>query len=81
MIQKDTTTQIAQRDYYGVNVGRRNTGKYHYKSREIKYKYQDQLVMVEHVPAVLSDALGDTSYVAKFKTMQEVQSFINDCTK
>lgn len=81
MIQDDTTTQKAQRDYYGVNVGRRNNGKYHYKSREIKYKYQDQLVMVEHVPAVLSDALGDTSYVAKFKTMQEVRSFINDCTK
>lgn len=81
MIKDDTTSQKAVRDYYGVNVGRRNHLRYHYKNREITYKYQDALLMVEKVPAVLSDALGDMSFVAKFKTMKEVQEFIEDCTK
>lgn len=64
--------------YYSVYVGRRNNKTYKLSPIEILSKYQEKIVMHEQMPYVLSEAMGDEAFVAKFDTINEVYDFINE---
>ena len=46
-------------------------------NEEIVSRYKNNLVMNERMPDILSGAMGNYTYTARFETMDEVNSFIN----
>lgn len=65
-----------QRKYSCVYASRRDGHTYKNTHTAIMEKYGDAMVMQEKMPAILADALGDTFYMARFKTKKEVEAFI-----
>lgn len=80
MIVYGITSQKLQRNAYGVVVGRRRGYNYQMSVPQLRNQYTHDLVMVDSVPAIFSDTLGDVSLAAKFKAKKEVQQFIDNCT-
>lgn len=80
MIVYGVSSQKVQHDSYGVVVGRRRGRNYLKSVPQLRNQYAHDLVMVDSVPAIFSDTLGDLVLAAKFATMKEVQQFIDNCT-
>lgn len=70
-----TTVRLDNEKFYCVSSSRRD--KYHYlhSNDEIIEKYRFNLCMVGTFPKVLSDDMGDSYYMAKFKIEAEVFEF------
>lgn len=65
-----------RRPYHCVYAGRRDEIVYHHTDEEIKKRYHHDLMMVERMPDILSDDMGNDMYTARFETMDEVNAFI-----
>ncbi len=65
-----------ERKYSCVYASRRDNHQYTHTHEEIMDKYQNDIVMQERMPEILADALGETFYMARFKDLREVKSFI-----
>lgn len=67
------------RPYHCVYVGRRDkyNGIYTNGSTSIFSKYGQSIVMHERMPDLLSSAMGNEFYIARFKTKKEVKDFVN----
>ena len=65
-----------RRPYHCVYAGRRDEIVYHHTDEEIKKRYHHDLMMVERMPDILSDDMGNDTYTARFETMDEVNAFI-----
>ncbi len=65
-----------ERPYHCVYCGRRDGVQYTHSHQEICQKYQFDLVMCERMPDILSGAMGNFTYTARFKTMDEVNEFV-----
>ena len=52
-----------------------------YNYEEIMEKYKNELVMVEDMPEILSAAMGNKAYTAKFKSEEEAIEFAAFVTK
>ena len=67
------------RPYHCVYVGRRDkyNGLYTNGSTSIFSKYGQSIVMHERMPDLLSSAMGNEFYIARFKTKKEVKDFVN----
>ena len=63
--------------YYSVYVGRRYNNTYKNSSDEILSKYHDFITMHEYMPYVLSSAMGDEAFIAKFESISEMNDFIS----
>lgn len=73
----DTTYENQNNEkYYAVYVGRRFNNTYKHSGSEILETYKYNITLHEHMPYVLTSAMGDDAYFAKFKTMEDVQKFI-----
>jgi len=65
-----------ERPYHCVYCGRRDGLTYSHSHEEVVQKYQFDLVMCERMPDILSGAMGNFTYTARFKTMEEVNAFV-----
>lgn len=75
--QDQTDVDTTKRPYICVFASRRDAHTYRHTHQEILNIYRDFLVMEERMPEVLSDAMGNQMYTARFKTMEEVKAFVN----
>lgn len=77
MVCKDATiVSTSDRKYSCVFASRRDEKEYSYSHQEILFKYKDYMVMQERMPEILSHAMGNQMYTARFTTMDEVNKFI-----
>lgn len=65
-----------ERPYHCVYCGRRDGVQYTHSHEEVCQKYQFDLVMCERMPDILSGAMGNFTYTARFETMDEVNAFV-----
>lgn len=78
MVSEDTThIDTSSRPFICVFASRRDGKKYRHSHEEILNIYHHFLVMEERMPQILADAMGNQMYTACFKTMDEVQAFVN----
>ena len=66
--------------YYCAYVGRRNGFNYKNSEAKILARYEGKICMHENMPDIVSAAMGNDMYTARFKTEKEVHSFIEYCT-
>jgi hypothetical protein len=67
--------------YYCVSVGLRDFRRYVHTPEEIHEKYADRIVLEQRLPDVLAMAMGDTIYLARFSTEEEMKAFIEFLTQ
>lgn len=67
-----------QDDYYCVFAGRRDNAEYWMNHEQILQKYQYAIVMSPRIPVALSGAMGNQSYIARFRTEAERDEFLFD---
>ena len=77
MVVNDYSDYYTTRPYYCVYCGRRDGKEYYLNNEEIVSRYKNNLVMNERMPDILSGAMGNYTYTARFETMDEVNNFIN----
>lgn len=78
MVTKGYSEYNHQRPYHCVYCGRRDYIHYRYSHDEIVSKYQFDLVTCERMPDILSGAMGNFTYTARFEKMEQVEKFVND---
>lgn len=76
MVVKGTSEYSQERPYHCVYCGRRDGLTYTHSHEDIVQKYQFDLVMCERMPDILSGAMGNFTYTARFETMEEVEAFV-----
>ena len=52
-----------------------------YSEQDIVDKYKNNLKSIWNVPKALSGCMGDLSFLANFKTQEEMNAFFDDVTK
>ena len=67
--------------YYCVSVGLRDCRRYVHTPEQIHEKYADRIVLEQRLPDVLAMAMGDTIYLARFSTEEEMKEFIQFLTQ
>ncbi|WP_317318551.1 carbamoylphosphate synthase large subunit [Longibaculum muris] len=77
MVTKGYSEYDHHRPYHCVYCGRRDHVLYKHTHNEITTKYQFDLVMCERMPDILSGAMGNFTYTARFETMDEVNAFVD----
>ena len=65
-------------DYYCVFAGRRDNVTYTLSHEDIMGKYAYAIQEAPRVPAALSGAMGNQSYIARFRTSEERDEFLHD---
>lgn len=65
----------AVRPYFCTYTGMRHIAHYKHSSMEVYKKYGQSICMHERMPQILTSAMGDDFYIAKFKTEKEVKEF------
>lgn len=60
-----------------VYVSRKDKYNYVYSHEDILTKFKDQIMISERLPELYSAAMGDYLYIAKFKTEQEKNDFVD----
>ncbi len=66
---------LAEKMQYCVCATRRDKNVYSVPQEEIYKKYNKNLVMVERLPEVLADTMGNMLYIACFDTKKEMDDF------
>ena len=61
--------------YYAACASRRNLANYLHNDEEVLNKYQNKICNYGYYPEVLSGAMGDRFFMAKFDTLEEVMEF------
>ena len=65
--------------YYAACASRRDYVNYEYSDQEILGKYYGKICNYGRYPDVLSGAMGNRFFMAKFDTLEEVEGFRNYC--
>lgn len=76
MVVDGTTNYTTTRPYHCVYCGRRDGLNYSHSHEEIINRYGFALVMSERMPDILSGAMGNFNYTARFETMDQVNEFV-----
>ena len=75
MIAFDGTEIATGEKFYCAFAGRRDDRDYVFCEQHIRDKFNANLKIVGRVPRALSGAMGDTMYVANFKTKEQLDEF------
>lgn len=75
MIAFDKTDLHTGEKYFCAFAGRRDGKHYVFREQDIRDKFRNNLKIVGRVPRALSGAMGDTMYIANFKTQEELDEF------
>ncbi|WP_444328981.1 ATP-grasp domain-containing protein, partial [Paratractidigestivibacter sp.] len=62
--------------YYCVHASRRDIHEYAHSREEVEARYAEPLMSIDRMPDGLADDLGNTAYVARFKTKPELDEFV-----
>ncbi len=81
MIAFDRSTVPQGEHAFCAFAGRRDGKDFVLSHEEILQKYAGQLRMVERIPDVLADAMGNQMYVAVFPTEAKLKAFYKDVLK
>lgn len=65
-------------DYFCVFAGRRDGVQYHLSDDQIKEKYGYGIMQSDRLPDALAPAMGNQSFIARFRTWEEKDQFIKD---
>lgn len=76
MVVDGKSEYVEKRDYYCVYAGRRDEIQYENDHLTIMNKYGKDLLMAERMPDILSGAMGNFTYTARFKTKKAVKEFV-----
>lgn len=77
MIVHDKTTVALSNDkYFCVFVGRRDGRPYKYSHAEVLSKYRANITISDRLPDVLSGAMGNQMYMARFKEESDMKEYI-----
>ena len=75
-------TEVApQEKFYCAYAGRRNGKPFLYSEQDIIDKYKDNIKQIWHVPDALSGCMGNLSFLANFKTKDEMNAFFDEVIK
>jgi len=77
MVTKGYSDYDHHRPYHCVYCGRRDGVAYKHTHEEVINKYRFDMVMCERMPDILSGAMGNFTYTARFETMEEVNEFVD----
>lgn len=77
MVTKGYSEYNHERPYHCVYCGRRDGIVYKHSHEDVVNKYQFDLVMCERMPDILSGAMGNFTYTARFETMDDVNAFVS----
>ncbi|MEG0683540.1 MAG: carbamoylphosphate synthase large subunit [Coprobacillus sp.] len=64
------------RPYFSVYCGRRDCLTYQHTQSEIESQYHLDLITCERMPDILSGAMGNFNFTARFETMDQVNAFV-----
>ena len=78
MIAFDHSTVEGGPHSFCAFAGRRDGKPFVYDHAAIMKKYGEQMKMVERIPDVLSDAMGNQMYMATFPTQKKLDKFYHD---
>lgn len=78
MIAYDSSLVGTGERYYCGYAGRRDGKHFVYSDEEIESMYSDCLKGIERIPEALSAAMGNTMYLATFKTKEELDMFYHN---
>ena len=78
MIAFDDTEKGQGEKFYSAFAGRRDGRNYVYSEQDIRDKFGDKLKVVGRVPDALSGAMGNTMFIANFKTKEEMDDFLQE---
>lgn len=78
MIAFDKSDLNCGEKFYCAFAGRRDGRHYVYREQDIRDKFYNNLKIVGRVPRALSGAMGDTMYIANFKTKAELDDFYKE---
>lgn len=78
MIAYDSTLVPTGEKFYCAYAGRRDGKQFEYSGEDIERKYAANLKAVDRIPDALSAAMGNTMYLANFKTKEEMNAFYKD---
>ena len=81
MIAFDRSTVPEGEHAFCAFAGRRDGKDFVLSHEQLLEKYADQLRMVERIPDVLADAMGNQMYVAVFPTETKLKAFYKDVLK
>lgn len=76
MVTKGYSEYDHHRPYHCVYCGRRNGITYTHSHEDIISQYHFDLVMCERMPDILSGAMGNFTYTARFENMEQVDAFV-----
>lgn len=62
-------------DYFCAFVGRRDNVEYVHSHDDILRDYAAQMQMADRMPDIMSAAMGNQIYIARFRTREEMQAF------
>lgn len=77
MCMYNTVNYSSNRPYFCIYTGRRNGVNYVHSHEEIMSKYGSHVVMHEIMPEILTSAMADINYTARFETEDEMNEFAN----
>lgn len=77
MVVNGTSHYSHHRPYHCIYCGRRDGLSYTHTHQEILDKYQFDMVMCERMPDILSGAMGNWTYTARFPSMEQVNEFVD----
>lgn len=78
MIAYDSTLVATGDKYYCAFAGRRDGKEFVYTEQDIRDKYTENIKQVGRVPEALSNTMGNTLYIASFKTKKQMEEFYSD---
>lgn len=73
-----STTPEPHDDYFCVFAGRRDNVEYHLTHDQIMERYGYAMCQSPRIPEALSGAMGNQSYIARFRTIEERDGFLYD---
>ena len=81
MIAFDRSTLETGDHFFCAYAGRRDGKDFVLDHEAVMEKYGEQMKMVERIPDVLADAMGNQMYVDTFRTKRELDAFYKDVLK
>ena len=64
-------------DNYTATVSRRNKYNYKYSEDDVNIEYHEKIRMVEYVPGVFAEAMGDIIFIVTVSSKEELYEIIN----
>lgn len=77
MVTKGYSEYDHHRPYHCVYCGRRDYINYTHSHEDIVSRYRFDLVTCERMPDILSGAMGNFTYTARFENMDQVNEFVD----